>query len=109
MNEPDFSTAYTSSNLAPTDGPQPVESASASTACQTNSSRFAYVLTFGILGVISLIIIAISLLLFAAFTTYTTEAQNIDVYSWDYESGADSHEYFDDYGWYGLSANSHML
>ena len=57
----------------------------------------------------AMIIIAISLLLFAAFTTYTTEAQNIDVYSWDYESGANSHEYLDDYGWYGLSADSHVL
>lgn len=42
-----------------------IQSASASTACQTNSSKFVYVLTASILGVIALLIVAIVLLMFA--------------------------------------------
>ena len=42
-----------------------IQSASASTECQTNDSKFAYVLTASILGVIALLVIAIVLLIFA--------------------------------------------
>ena len=49
---------------------QPViESASASTACQTNNSKFAYILTGGVLGVLALLAIAITLLAYAVIDT----------------------------------------
>lgn len=47
-----------------------VESASASTLPQTNSSRFAYILTASVLGLISLLALAITLLIYTAFSTY---------------------------------------
>lgn len=46
---------------------RPIESASASTACQTNQSNFAYILTAAVLGFIALLGIAITLFVFAAF------------------------------------------
>lgn len=48
--------------------PRAIESASASTACQTNGSKFAYVLTAGVLGIVSLLLIAIALLIYSVFT-----------------------------------------
>lgn len=47
-----------------------VESASASTLPQTNPSRFAYILTASVLGLISLLALAITLLIYTAFSTY---------------------------------------
>lgn len=47
-----------------------VESASASTLPQTNSSRFAYILTASVLGLISMLALAITLLIYTAFSTY---------------------------------------
>ncbi len=52
---------HESDTLAPT---RPIESASASTVPQTNSSNFAYVLTGVALGIVSLLAIAFALLLF---------------------------------------------
>lgn len=95
MNEPDFSTAYrtTDTAVAVAAGPQtPIESASASTACQTNSSKFAYVLTFSVLGVIALVLIAIGLLFFMAYTSYDsyyTDAYSSPHYSWGYNEDYD--------------------
>lgn len=54
----------------PISTPRPIESASASTQPQANSSRFAYILTASILGLITLLVLAITLLLYTAFTTY---------------------------------------
>lgn len=48
---------------------RPIESASASTAPQTNSSNFAYWLTAGVLGLSALIILAVAMLVYAAFAT----------------------------------------
>ena len=76
--------------VAPGDPQPPIESASASTACQTNSSRFAYALTAGVLGVASLLLIAICLLLFTAFATYS-DSVDIEVYDMDLDDG-----WFDD-------------
>lgn len=66
--------------------PRPIESASASTACQTSSSKFAYILTFGVLGLIAAFLIAIVLLFFTAVTTYNDyDAIELDSWSYDYE------------------------
>ncbi len=46
---------------------RPIESASASTACQTSQSNIAYILTAAVLGFIALLGIAITLFVFAAF------------------------------------------
>lgn len=46
-----------------------IESASASTAPQVNSSNFAYWLCAGVLGVTTAIVLAIALLVYAAFAT----------------------------------------
>lgn len=46
-----------------------IESASASTAPQANSSNFAYWLCAGVLGVTTAIVLAIALLVYAAFAT----------------------------------------
>lgn len=46
-----------------------VESASASTACQTNDSKFAYILTAGVLGVLALLAVAVALFIFAVAST----------------------------------------
>lgn len=80
--------------------PHVIESASASTACQTNNSKFAYALTGGVLGVIALIAVGITLLLFAAFATMSSSssADRLDesyrrYYDWD-DDWSD-----DDFGW----------
>ena len=55
-------------DTAPAGGPvQPniIESASASTACQTSNSKFAYILTGSVLGIITLLALAITLLVFS--------------------------------------------
>ena len=66
--------------------PRPIESASASTACQTSSSKFAYILTFGVLGLIAAFLIAIVLLFFTAMTTYNNyDVIELDSWSYDYE------------------------
>ncbi len=44
-----------------------IESASASTAPQENSSNFAYILTGAVLGVIALLLLALTLLIFGLF------------------------------------------
>lgn len=51
------------------DGQRVIESASASTAPQTNSSNFAYVLAAVTLGIISLLAIAFALLMFGVVGT----------------------------------------
>lgn len=66
---------------------RPVESASASTLPQTNSSRFAYILTASVLGLITLLALAITLLLYTAFSTYYFST---DVPSYLYEE--DDHD-----------------
>lgn len=61
-----------------------IESASASTACQTNDSKFAYLLAGGVLGVIALLATALVLLVFAAFATVDTWSDS-KAYTWDGE------------------------
>lgn len=56
----------------------PVESASASTACQTNSSRFAYVLTAAVLGGIIVLAIGICLMVFGALSAWSSSAARWD-------------------------------
>lgn len=46
-----------------------IESASASTAPQANNSKFAYILTAAVLGVLALLAIAVTLFVFAVATT----------------------------------------
>ena len=77
--------------------PVAVESASAGTACQTSDSRFAYILTAGVLGGIALIAMAVMLLIFAAAASWDTAGSR---YAWDdgYAYGRDR-AYGDDDGW----------
>lgn len=60
----------TNSQYQTTPTQRPIESASASTQPQTNPSRFAYILTACVLGLITLLVLAITLLLYTAFSTY---------------------------------------
>lgn len=83
--------------VAPADPQPPIESASASTACQTNSSHFAYALTAGVLGVASLLLIAICLLVFTAFATYT-DSVDIEVYGMDLDDRLFDDDAFGPYG-----------
>lgn len=76
--------------------PRVIESASASTACQTNNSKFAYALTAGVLGVIALVAVGITLLLFTAFATMSSSS-SISRMSEDYYRYHDWDD--DDYGW----------
>lgn len=64
--------------------PRVIESASASTACQTTASKTAYLLTAGVLGFAALFICAIALLLFTA-----TSAER----AWTGASYGDASEY----------------
>lgn len=56
----------TDSSIVSQQPTRPVESASASTACQTNDSKFCYVVTGVVLGVVALIALAATLLVFGA-------------------------------------------
>ena len=67
-----YDTESAAASVAPGE-PRPIESASASTACQTNDSKFAYVLTAGLLGLGCLFFIAIALLLYSVFSVSTTQ------------------------------------
>lgn len=69
-----------------------VESASASTACQTNDSKFAYFLTAGVLGVLGVLAIATCLLLFAMAST------SLDAAWWH---SSDTYWYDDGYAYEG--------
>ena len=72
---------------------QVVESASASTANQENSSNFAYILTGVTLGVTSLITMAFALLMFGVLSTAYTSSQS---YEHDYyEEPAEDWEHFE--------------
>ena len=57
-------TERTDTDPAPTTPPA-IESATASTACQTNASNFSYILTGCILGVVALVAGAVVVLVFA--------------------------------------------
>lgn len=60
-----------------TPGARPVESASASTACQTNGSAFAYIVTAAVMGVAALLAAAVALLFYtviAADAPYAAQA-----------------------------------
>lgn len=69
-----------------------IESASASTASQTNSSNFAYIATGIVLGVITLLAVAFTLLIFGAVGTainssfsdsFDASSYGIDDYEWE--------------------------
>lgn len=49
--------------------PAVIESASASTACQTSPSRFAYIVTASVLGIVALLALAFIMLIFTAAST----------------------------------------
>lgn len=83
---------------------RPIESASASTLPQTNPSRFAYVLTASVLGLITLLVLAITLLLYTAFSTYylSTDApsylyQQDDGDSWSRHNEYDEFDFEDEH------------
>lgn len=90
MSESDTASAASSSA-----GARVIESASASTACQTCDSKFAYILTGGVLGVIALIMMALVLLLFTAIGA--TRDRSGNSYGWEDDSG-DYYRYDED-GW----------
>lgn len=90
---------------------RPVESASASTACQTNDSKFCYVLTGTVLGLVALLAIAITLLVFGAIgymgTLSSSGYDYDDVYNmpygghtYDYDYGYD-YDYDNNWNWGG--------
>ncbi len=104
MNEPDFSTAYQNASsvaIAPEGPDRPVESASASTACQTNGSRFAYIVTLSALGVASLVLIAIALLFYTVFTTAYDQYGTSGAYVWDYDGDFGGDPFDEYYGFDG--------
>lgn len=70
-----------------------IQSASASTECQTNDSKFAYVLTASILGVIALLVIAIVLLVFAIGINQVS----IDPHSLGSRGGNNDYGYYEQY------------
>lgn len=76
----------TNSQYQTTPTQRPIESASASTQPQTNPSRFAYILTACVLGLITLLVLAITLLLYTAFSTYYLST---DVPDYLYEESPD--------------------
>ncbi len=81
-------------DAAPAGGPvQPnvIESASASTACQTSSSKFAYILTGSVLGVIILLAVAVTLLVFSVLQV------GLDASSGHYYDYGYSDQYYYDY------------
>lgn len=83
--------------------PRAVESASASTACQTNSSKFAYILTACALGFITLIALAITVLIFAIVGVGVSSSSGYyDDEAWYYEEMPGYHGYHEDEGdfWY---------
>lgn len=63
---PDGPRADEHTSIEPAERPA-IESASASTAPQENSSNFAYILTGAVLGVIALLLLALTLLIFGLF------------------------------------------
>lgn len=102
-------------NPAPTN-PEVIESASASTACQTNNSKFAYTATGIVLGVITAFAIGIVLLasafVSAAVAAYTTQGEAFeldelpeelsdmledDEFIDNYNDPFDDHSHFEDY------------
>lgn len=85
-----YDTESAAASVAPGE-PRPIESASASTACQTNDSKFAYVLTAGLLGLGCLFFIAIALLLYSVFSVSTTQKYAL----------SDTYIIEPDGGWYG--------
>lgn len=76
--------------IEPIDNQRVIESASASTAPQANSSNFAYVLTAATLGVISLLSIAFALLMFGVVGTAINSS-----YAYD---GPSNENYTNDWG-----------
>ena len=60
-----------------------VESASASTACQTSSSRFAYGLTATVLAVIAVFVISIALLVVEVVSAACDYAASARYYTWE--------------------------
>ena len=72
-------------NTAPA-SPAVIESATASTACQTNGSNFSYILTGSVLGVVVVVAAAVLVLLFSLASSgtsaYSFEGQD-DGYGYD--------------------------
>ena len=65
-----------------------IESATASTACQTNDSKFAYLLTLGSLGGATLLLVAAVILAFSMVSGFSTDISGYELY------GNDEYEYF---------------
>ena len=84
--------------------PRVIESAAASTACQTCDSKFAYALTAGVLGFITVIVVGIVLLLFAAFASMSTSNRGFEMENGYYGRGYEGDGWDDDdYGWSGYA------
>lgn len=83
-------------DLSPVATPAVIESASASTACQTSSSKFAYILTGSVLGILTLLALALTLLIFSITRTAVDsyESSSWDTEHFDYPDG---HDYDDDF------------
>lgn len=79
MTAPEHATTASAEATA-TRKPRAIESASASTACQTNSSAFCYVVTGACLGVLTLVTLAIALLAMSALTSITTDVVISNLY-----------------------------
>ena len=99
MEAPDFNYNNPTSNpqqpsngttdLSPVATPAVIESASASTACQTSTSKFAYILTGSVLGILTLLALGLTFLVFSVFQATADMAYYYD----DYDDDA----YYDDY------------
>ncbi|MBE6469975.1 MAG: hypothetical protein E7001_08560 [Coriobacteriaceae bacterium] len=72
----------------------PIESASAGTACQTTTSKFAYILTAAVLGGVMILGGALSTLVFGALRGYVA-AGNYEIHR--YDDFDDDDLYHDDY------------
>lgn len=78
---------------------KPIESASASTACQTTDSKFAYIVTGVVLGVIAMLALAFSLLLYLGIAAAVDSAYDYDSYYYDDYGWDGYYDDYDDYGW----------
>lgn len=92
--QPDAGSTELSAVAAPA-----VESASASTACQTSSSKFAYILTGSVLGLLTLLALAITFLAVSVLqaTVDLVADGNPDQYYYDYGFDDDFDDYDYDY------------
>ena len=63
-----------------TAAPEPpvIESASASTACQTNSSKTAYIITAAVLAIVTLVFAGLTALVLLGIETYYSDQSSVE-------------------------------